>query len=77
MNNQKLNISLDKTTVVVCEKCGGNVFRDGLLIRKASKFLTGTPQDALVPIQVFCCAVCGHTNDDFMPKELQKTQLDA
>lgn len=77
MSNQqtKLNISLDKTTEIVCESCGGNVFRDGLLIRKASKFLTGTAQDALVPIQVFCCAKCGHTNDDFMPIELQKPKI--
>ena len=67
----KLNISLDKTVPVICEKCDGQVFQEGLMLRKASKFLTGTAQDAIVPIPVFSCASCGHVNSDFMPKELQ------
>lgn len=66
----KLNITLDKTTAVVCEECNGQIFTEGLMIRKASKFLTGTQQDAIVPIPVFACAKCGHVNSDFLPKDL-------
>lgn len=75
MQNQqmKLNISLDKTTPVTCEKCGCFSFQGAVLLRKASKFLTGTQQDALVPIETFACTACGHVNADFLPKEIQQT----
>lgn len=68
----KLNISLDKTTPMVCEECQHQVFQEGVMLRKASKFLTGTAQDALVPIPVFTCTKCGHVNSEFLPKELQE-----
>ena len=67
----KLNISLDKTLPLVCEKCGSQVFQEGLLLRKASKFLTGTAQDAIVPIPTFVCSKCGHVNNEFLPEELR------
>ncbi len=72
----KLNISLDKTTGVVCEECGNTTFQEALLIRKASKFLTGTAQDAIIPIPTFACTKCGHVNDEFMPQELKSKTED-
>lgn len=66
-----LNISLDKTTPFTCDECGHQVFSEGVLLRKASKFITGTMQDAIVPIPVFSCLKCGHVNQEFLPKELQ------
>lgn len=75
MQNQqlKLNISLSQTTEVVCEACGSNVFTEVLYIRKAPKFLTGSPQDSLIPIGAFACAKCKHVNQDLRPQE-QKSQ---
>ena len=67
----KLNISLDKTQEITCEKCGHNVFQEGLMLRKASKFLTGTAQDALIPLPVFSCSSCGHVNEEFLPEPLK------
>ena len=69
MKNQQpqLNITLDKTTSVKCEECENEVFQEGVMLRKASKFLTGTAQDALIPIPVFSCSKCGHVNKDFLP----------
>ena len=67
----QLNISLDKTTPLVCEKCGNNVFQEGTILRKASKFLTGTTQDGIIPIPTFYCVKCGHVNDEFIPAELR------
>ena len=63
-----VNVTLDKTTKVECEKCQHDVFTEGLMLRKASKFLTGTAQDALIPIPVFYCSKCQHINSDMMPK---------
>lgn len=65
----KLNISLDKTTPIVCDECGNETFTQVLLLRKASKFLTGTAQDALMPIPTFACAKCNHVNEEFQPKD--------
>jgi DNA-directed RNA polymerase subunit RPC12/RpoP len=70
---QQLNISLDKTTSIFCEECGYQVFKEGVILRKASKFLTGTSQDAIVPIPVFACSKCGHVNEEFLPSLLKST----
>lgn len=70
MNNEQvnLNISLDKTTSIACDECGNETFTQVLFLRKASKFLTGTAQDALVPIPTFACAKCDYVNEEFQPK---------
>lgn len=67
----KLNIDLKKTQEVTCEKCDGKVFTEGLMLRKASKFLAGTAQDALIPLPVFACSACGHVNEEFLPEPLK------
>jgi hypothetical protein len=72
--NMKLNISLDKTVGVFCDSCQNTTFQEALILRKASKFLTGTEQDAVIPIPTFVCSKCGHVNDDFYPKELSREQ---
>ena len=67
----QLNIDLNKTQEITCEKCNHNVFQEGLMLRKASKFLTGTTQDALIPLPVFSCSACGHVNETFLPEPLK------
>lgn len=67
-----LNIGLDKTTPIVCDECGNDTFNQVLKLRKASKFLTGTDQDALIPIPTFECVMCHHINEEFQPKDLTK-----
>lgn len=71
----RLNISLDKTTPTLCDECGHEVFQEGVMLRKASKFLTGTTQDAIIPIPVFACAKCGHVNQEFLPVDLQDKEI--
>jgi len=68
---KKLSIPLSQTEGIICEKCQNEVFVPGFILRKASKFLTGDPQDSLVPLQVFACASCGHVNEEFLPIELK------
>jgi len=67
----QLNLSLDKTQPLLCENCGGNVFQEGVVLRKASKFLTGTEKDGIIPIPTFYCVKCGHVNNEFIPEELR------
>ncbi len=72
MKEPQLNVDLKLTTALVCEKCNGEVFAEGVMLRKASKFITGTTQDALIPIPVFSCRACGHVNNDFLPVMFRK-----
>ena len=71
MNQQQLNmnVALKDTTRIKCEECENEVFIEGVMLRKISRFVTGTAQDALMPIPVFTCSKCGHVNAEFMPKD--------
>lgn len=69
-----LNITLDKTTPVVCDECSGETFQEVVLLRKASRFVTGTAQDALIPIPAFACVKCGHVNEDLLPPQLRNNE---
>lgn len=73
MEQQKanINITLDKTLPVICDECGSDIFHEVLYIRKASKFLIGSAQDALIPIPVFACAKCNHVNQDLMSPDMR------
>jgi hypothetical protein len=70
-----LNITLDKTTPVVCDTCENETFKDVVMLRKASRFVTGTAQDALIPIQVFACTLCNNVNDEFLPSQLRNKDV--
>ena len=71
---QQLNVSLDKTTELVCDLCSNHAFQEVVLLRKASRFITGTAQDAMIPIPVFACTKCGHVNEEFLPIQLRNPQ---
>jgi uncharacterized Zn finger protein len=71
-----MNISLDKTTELVCDECGNHSFQEVVLLRKASRFITGTTQDAMIPIPVFACSKCGHVNEEFLPMQLRNNQTE-
>lgn len=73
-NNLNLNVGLDKTTPILCEKCGNNTFSEAVILREVSRFLTGQMQDGIIPIPVFSCCSCGHVNDKFLPAELKKDE---
>ena len=75
MEQQRINLSIDQTLPVECEKCNHTFFEEALHIRKASGLLTGTGQTTYMPIPVFACKACGHVNTEFLPKELK--QLNA
>ena len=74
MNQEQINLNIDlnKTQEITCDKCGGVVFQEGLMLRKASRFLAGTEKDALIPLPVFSCSKCGHVNEEFLPEPLKK-----
>mgnify|MGYP001254429603 CR=1 FL=1 len=68
---QNVNVDINQTTGVTCDECQGSIFKEGLVIRKASGLLTGTGQTTYVPIPVFACIKCGHVNGEFLPKQVK------
>lgn len=53
---------------VACENCDCKVFEEKMMIKKVSKFLTGSERDQISPIPVIACAECNHINEIFQPK---------
>jgi len=68
--NPTFNITLDRTLPIVCEECQNETFNNITFLREVSKFITGTEQDTLIPIQTFACTKCGHINERFLLKNL-------
>lgn len=69
MDQPQMNIDLKNTESV--EHANGKVWAQGFIIRKVSKFVAGTPEDALMPIPVFYNPETGEILQDTLPKELR------
>ena len=48
-----------------------SVFLNGVILRKVSKFITGTDEDALLPIPVFYDIATGKILKETLPKDLR------
>jgi len=70
MENQKqqLNVNLADVPYIECEECNSTVFEEKMMIKKVSRFMTGSDQDSIVPIPVIACSKCGNINEMFKPK---------
>lgn len=76
MQQNNLNLDLEKTTGMKCDKCENEIFNSSFLLRKVSRFVTGTNNDAIVPIPVFSCNNCNHVNEEFIPQMLRNQYTD-
>ena len=68
---QQPKIDISTSKAMVCENCGYDVFIPGSKFRTISKLVTGTPQDVIIPIEVFLCGECGEVNEAFLPQEIK------
>ena len=66
-----------KNTTPVTNFDGGNIFQQGVILRKVSKFVTGTDSDAVMPIPVFYDPETGKILEDSLPKELREEYKDV
>lgn len=64
------NIDLKNTTAVT-SSTGGRVFSEGVILRKVSKFVAGTSEDAIMPIPVFYDVQTGEVIKEMLPKEIR------
>ena len=74
--DHQINIDLTKTQAVICSSCSNNTFEEAMLLRKVSRFVTGTSQDGLIPVQVVVCKKCGTIVDETYPLQLKRMEED-
>lgn len=57
-----------------CSNCGGEYFISAVVVKKFSKLVTGTPKDAVIPVDILLCGNCGKPVDELIPAEIRKTK---
>jgi hypothetical protein len=67
----KMNVDIKQSTPIISED-GNQVFQEVVVLRKISKFLTGTSEDAIIPIPVFIDVKTGKILTELVPKELRE-----
>ena len=67
----QMNLDLPKTTALETPS-GEKIWHTGMVLRKVSKFVTGTADDAIVPITVFYDPETNEILGDTLPKELRE-----
>ena len=75
MNNkqQQLNINIDiKNTQPIVSEDGNQVFAEGVILRKVSRFVTGTQEDGVIPVPCFYDVKTGKVLVDLLPKDLKE-----
>jgi len=69
-----MNMNIDLKNTESIEHKNGKVWAQGFIIRKVSKFVTGTAEDAYMPIPVFYDPATGEILQGTLPKELRDEQ---
>ena len=72
---QQPQIDLKNTQAVKTSE-GTSVFQQGVILRKVSKFVAGTNEDALMPIPVFYDPETNKILTDSVPKDLREEMKD-
>ena len=73
MNKQQVpQAQIDLTTTTpITSPDGNSVFQEGVILRRVSKFVTGTQEDGIVPVPVFFDVKTGKILVELLPKELR------
>jgi hypothetical protein len=67
----KMNVDIKQSTPIKSEN-EGQIFQEAVVLRKISKFLAGTAEDAVIPIPVFIDIKSGKILIDMLPKDLKE-----
>ena len=63
--DNKINIDMNQTTEIVCEKCKNTTFVQSFYLRKLSALLSPNGKESIIPVNTFECSACGHINEEF------------
>ena len=72
---QQPQIDLGKTTALNTES-GREIWKQGFILRKVSRFITNTSEDAVMPIPVFFDPSSGKILADTLPPDLREEYKD-
>jgi hypothetical protein len=67
---QQPQIDLSKTTSITTES-GEEIWKQGFILRKVSRFITNSSEDAVLPIPVFYDKASGKILAQSLPQELR------
>ena len=67
----QIPVDITNTTKVISDD-GNVVFNEGFILRKVSKFVTGQPEDGVIPIPVFYDVQTGKVLLETLPKDLRE-----
>ena len=68
-----MNVNIDiKNTKAITNEDNRQIFQEGVLLRKVSRFVTGTSEDGVIPVPVFYDVKTGNVLVELLPKELQE-----
>ena len=67
----KMNVDIKQSTPIESAE-GNQIFQEAVVLRKLSKFLAGTSEDAIIPIPVFIDVKTGKILIEMLPKELKE-----
>ena len=71
-NKQQMNVNIDiKNTQAITSPEGNQVFSEGVILRKVSRFISGTSEDGVIPVPVFYDVLTGKVLVELLPKELR------
>jgi len=76
MDQQQMNVNIDLKNTESVEHKNGKVWAQGFIIRKVSKFVAGTAEDAYMPIPVFYDPETGEVLQATLPPELRDEAAD-
>jgi len=65
-NSSQPKIKAEDLENIVCENCGGRLFRQVHAFKRIPQLLSQSGKEEIVPIPTFRCDDCGHINDEFM-----------
>lgn len=63
-DTQRPKIDLREQPTIECEDCKNIYFKEVTILKKVSKFMTGSGEDTIVPFPTYMCDKCGHVNEE-------------
>lgn len=70
MNPQQPQIDLSQSSEIL-SSTGGQIFQAGYILRRVSKFLAGTDEDLIVPVQCFYDPTSGEICLDLLHPDIR------
>lgn len=61
-----MNVNFEDTEEIRCEECNCQFFHTTFTIRKVPALMSPTGREVMIPMQLFQCAECQHTNKSFL-----------